>query len=355
MAIGIFNTSMLTADLAKKSFAAAYMRYMPNGNAPLFGLTSMLKSETALSFEHGFFSKTMVFPEMKTNGGLLLAASTTLTFDTTANLLPGMIMRNERTGENIIINAVPTATTITCSRAIGTVAAAAILDNDDWYQVGTAFEESSLRPAASNIVPVRVTNLTQIFRNTWAISGTSGAVQVIAGGSTDAEVDVYDLLCTQDLRFSVGTSGAPPDYPTMEQILDELAADDKTFGGSLSVLGVNPFNVASWARRFKVLKKIKHFLTPGAFFTHQVRTSKDVMMNCDSIIPQEDNSLGVGQMPAMMMKKNLTRVTLFVHRGEPQSNGAGGFEIGPSTLVVAKVTSTHGSIIDPTQKDLVNT
>ena len=187
MAIGIFNTSMLTADLAKKSFAAAYMRYMPNGNAPLFGLTSMLKSETALSFEHGFFSKTMVFPEMKTNGGLLLAASTTLTFDTTANLLPGMIMRNERTGENIIINTVPTATTITCSRAIGTVAAAAILDNDDWYQVGTAFEESSLRPAASNIVPVRVTNLTQIFRNTWAISGTSGAVQVIAGGSTDAE------------------------------------------------------------------------------------------------------------------------------------------------------------------------
>jgi len=184
------------------------------------------------------------------------------------------------------------------------------------------------------------------------ISSITDDYTVKNGGSTDAEVDVYDLLCTQDLRYSVGTLGA--DYPTMEQILDDLAADDKTYAGSLGVLGTNPFNVASWSRRFKVLKKIKHFLTPGAFFTHQVRTSKDVMFSCDSIIPQDDNTLAVGQMPALLMKRNLTRITLFVHRGEPQSNGGAGFEIGPSTLIVAKVTSTHGSIIDPTQRDLVD-
>lgn len=86
MAVGIFNSSQLTTDLAKKSFAASIMRLMPNGTAPLFGLTSMLKSETALATEHGFFSKTMVFPEMKTNAGLLLAGSTTLTMDATDNV-----------------------------------------------------------------------------------------------------------------------------------------------------------------------------------------------------------------------------------------------------------------------------
>lgn len=187
MAVGIFNSSQLTTDLAKKSFAASIMRLMPNGTAPLFGLTSMLKSETALATEHGFFSKTMVFPEMKTNAGLLLAGSTTLTMDATDNVIPGMIFQNARTFENIIINTVASATSVTVTRAVGTVAAAALLDNDDWYQVGTGFEESSTRPSASNIVPVRVTNLTQIFRNTWALSGTAGAVQVIAGNGTEAE------------------------------------------------------------------------------------------------------------------------------------------------------------------------
>lgn len=188
MTVGIFNTGNFTTDLAAKSFAGMITRLMPNGTAPLFGLTSMLRDETALQVEHGFFTKTMIFPEMKINNGAGYAAGiTTFTVDSTANLLPGMIMRNERTGENIIINTVPSGTSVTVSRAVGSVAAAAINDNDDFYQVGNAFEESSDRPSANNIIPVRVTNLTQIFRNTWAISGSAQATRVIAGGNTDAE------------------------------------------------------------------------------------------------------------------------------------------------------------------------
>lgn len=188
MTVGIFNTGNFTQDLAKKSFAAMITRLMPNGTAPLFALTSMLTDETALQVEHGFFSKTMIFPEAKINNGAgYTDTDTTFAVDSTTNLLPGMIMRIERTGENVIINSVPTSTSITVNRGVGTVAAAAILDDDDLYQVGTAFEESSQRPDANNIIPVRVTNLTQIFRNTWAISGSANATEVIAGDKTDAE------------------------------------------------------------------------------------------------------------------------------------------------------------------------
>ena len=187
MTTGIFNTGNLTTDLAKKSFAAMITRLMPNGTAPLFGLTSMLSDETALQTEHGFFTKTMIFPEAKINNAAGHAAGDTLfDVDSTANLLPGMIMRVERTGENVIINTVPSDTQINVNRALG-IAAATINDDDDLYQVGNAFEESSTRPSANNIIPVRVTNLTQIFRNTWAISGSAQATQVIAGESTDAE------------------------------------------------------------------------------------------------------------------------------------------------------------------------
>jgi len=188
MTTGIFNTDNFTTDLEAKSFSAMITRLMPNGSAPLFGLTSMSSDETAVQTEHGFFTKTMIFPEAKLNdAGDALAGDTTLTVDTTLNLLPGMIMRIERTGENIIINTVNSATSISVTRSVGDVAAAAILDDDDFFQVGNAFEESSDRPLAGNIIPVRVTNLTQIFRNTWAVSESAKATSVIAGERTDAE------------------------------------------------------------------------------------------------------------------------------------------------------------------------
>lgn len=226
MAVGIFNTGNFTQDLAKKSFAAMITRLMPNGSAPLFGLTSMLPTETAVQVEHGFFSKTMIFPEAKINGAIL-ANATTFTVLSTANLLAGMILRNERTGENIIINTVTSATQFVVERSVGTVVAADINDADDFYQVGNAFEESSLRPQANNIIPVRVTNLTQIFRNTWAISGSANATQVIAGESTDAEsrqdaaafhaVDIEKALFFG--QKSQGTRNGSP-FRTMDGLLN---------------------------------------------------------------------------------------------------------------------------------------
>lgn len=181
-----FNTSGLTTDLAKKSFAGMITRLMPNGSAPLFGMTSMLGDETAVNVEHGFFSKTMLFPEATINGAKL-AADTTLTVDNSSQLIPGMILQNFLTSENMIVDSITNATTIVVTRGVGTVAAADIADNSVLYQVGTAFEEGSTRPQAMNNTPVRITNLTQIFRNTWALTDTARAVQVIAGETNIAE------------------------------------------------------------------------------------------------------------------------------------------------------------------------
>lgn len=184
---GNFNSSNLTTDLAKKSFAGMITRLMPNGAAPLFGMTSMLGDETALAVEHGFFSKTMIFPEAQVNSAALTNASTVIPVDDSSQLIAGMIMQVDSTRENIIINSVDSATQITVTRQIGTVAAAVIPDNAKLYQVGTAFEEGSNRPSAVNNTPVRITNLTQIFRNTWALTDTARAIQVIAGETNVAE------------------------------------------------------------------------------------------------------------------------------------------------------------------------
>lgn len=186
MTTGIFNSSQFTQSLVKPSFASMITRLMPNGQAPLFGMTSMLPEETALQVEHGFFTKTMLFPSMNLDAAVADGVTTTFTVASTTDLLPGMLMRAESTGEVVIINSIISATQVAVNRGIGS-APAAIADNVNFYQVGNAFEESSVRPNALQINPVRITNLTQIFRNTWALSNSAKATQVIAGDTTVAE------------------------------------------------------------------------------------------------------------------------------------------------------------------------
>lgn len=189
MTVGIFNTGNFTTDLAKKSFAGMITRFMPNGNAPLFGLTALLSTTTALQTEHGFFTKTMVFPAF-TLAASITNVATVFTVVSTKNLLPGQIHQLFQTKENVIINTVLSPTSISVSRGVGTVAAAAITlgaTSPEAYQVGNAYEEASIRPQALGINPVRITNLTQIFRNTWSVSGSADAVQVIAGDGTSSE------------------------------------------------------------------------------------------------------------------------------------------------------------------------
>jgi hypothetical protein len=186
MSTGVFNTSGFTTDLAAKSFAWMIARIMPNGQAPLFGMTSMLPTETALQVEHGFFTKTMLFPSLNLDAAVAGAGDTVFTVASTSDVLPGMLMRAESTGEVVIINSVLNATQVSVTRGVGSTAGA-IADNVNLYQIGNAFEESSVRPNALQINPVRITNYTQIFRNTWALSGSAQATQVIAGETTVAE------------------------------------------------------------------------------------------------------------------------------------------------------------------------
>lgn len=188
MTTGIFNTSGVasTPNLVKPSFASMITRLMPNGQAPLFGMTAMLPEETAVQVEHGFFTKTMLFPMFNLDAAIPDGSTNIFTVASTADLLPGMLMRAESTGEVVMINNILSPTQVLVVRGIGTTAAA-VADNVNFYQVGNAFEESSVRPNALQINPVRITNLTQIFRNTWALSGSAAATQVIAGDTTIAE------------------------------------------------------------------------------------------------------------------------------------------------------------------------
>jgi len=93
----------------------------------------------------------------------------------------------DTTQENVIINSVISGTQVSVTRAVGNISAQAIAASVNLFQVGNAYEEASVRPNALIINPVRVTNLTQIFRNTWGISDTIRSTMMIAGDTNVAE------------------------------------------------------------------------------------------------------------------------------------------------------------------------
>lgn len=246
MTTGILSTTGVgaTTDYVAKSFAGMITRLMPNGQAPLFGMTAMLPAETALQVEHGFFTKTMLFPSMNLDAAVANATDTTFVVASTSNLIPGMLMRAQSTGEVVLVNQILSGTTVSVTRGAGTTAAAAIADNVNFYQIGNAFEESSIRPNALQINPVRITNYTQIFRNTWALSGSAQATQVIAGESTVAEsrqeCAAFHAADIEKALFwgqkSTGTRNGQP-FRTMDGLL-RIVSDLSYYPSSYSAANV---------------------------------------------------------------------------------------------------------------------
>ena len=254
MAVGLLSSASAPQNLNALSFAQAITRLMPNGTAPLFGLTSLLKDETASNIEHGYFSKTMIFPSVTSTSGDLVGA-TTLTVNDYTDIVPGDLILNERTGEVILVTATPTATTLTVQRAVGTTAAAAINAADVMRTVGNAFEEGSVRPSAVAIIAQRYVNNTQIFRNSWAVTKTAAAIPQIAGSGYVSEskqdcAALHAMAIEKALFFGqkfMGTRNGQP-FHTMEGIIARVNA---AASGNITTLG----STTNWTQLEAALDK----------------------------------------------------------------------------------------------------
>lgn len=226
---GIFNTSMNPAELNMRSFAATLLRLFPNGTAPLFALSSQSGKSSAKAATHGYFSKTMTFIRTTSTGGDTDVA-TLLTIGSNVGMTVGMVLHNPRTRENYRVTAIPAGTTtVTVTRAFGRVAAAALNAADVLMQVGTAFEEGSLRPAARSLATTYIPNFTQIFRNAWALTDTARASLSEQGYSNIAESRKdCSMFHSTDIESAIiwgqpkmDTTGATPIHAT-QGVIDAM-------------------------------------------------------------------------------------------------------------------------------------
>jgi len=225
---GVFNTTKNPTELNAKSFAATILRRFPNGSAPLFGMTAMTGKSKAKSSTHGYFTKTMEFSRVVTTAAYV-AGDTTIAVVSTAGIVPGHVLYNPTTGENVRVLTVASATSLTLSRAFGRIAAAAIASGATLVAVGNAQPEGSARPVPRSLATVYVSNFTQIFRNAWALTDTARASYAEMGYSNIAEnkqdcmmfhsTDIESAILFGQAKMD--TSGAQPIHST-QGIIDAI-------------------------------------------------------------------------------------------------------------------------------------
>lgn len=182
-----FSLNDDTPDYLEKSYAANLVRYAPNGMAPIFALTTMMNSGTAKSIEHGYFSKTMLFPKTQV-AAIADATQTNIVVDDTANFVIGDMLMNWGTNEVIRVRAIVDATNLTVSRGHNTGGTGSAMAVDEWlYSIGNAFEQGSYRPKSRLLAIARVLNNTQIFRNSWALAHSLAVIKAIVGEGNISE------------------------------------------------------------------------------------------------------------------------------------------------------------------------
>ena len=243
MAVGLISSAFPTqpSNLNGISFAQAITRLMPNGTAPLFGLTSLLKDESASNIEHGYFTKTMIFPSATLSGAGADGVATSFAVTSNADVTVGDLMMAASTNEIVLVTAVPNGTSLTVQRGVGSTTAAAIASGVVLYSVGNAFEEASTRPSAVSIVATRYVNNTQIFRNSWAISKTAAMIPQIAGAGFVSEskqdcAALHAMAIEKALFFGqkfMGTRNGQPLH-TMEGIIPRVTV---AAAGNVTTLG----------------------------------------------------------------------------------------------------------------------
>ena len=176
-------------DARPKNWREGIMLLNPNGSAPLFALTSLMKSKVTDDPEFNWWEKSLQSQRLELPAGAVGVTTaitiTTATYQATG-IKVGHVLRAEETNELMRVTAVAD-TELTVTRAFGNTITATDFTvggngvNPYLQVVGTAYEENSAAPAGINYDPSKKYSFTQIFRNTLEMSRTAQKTRLRTG------------------------------------------------------------------------------------------------------------------------------------------------------------------------------
>lgn len=154
------------------------MLLFPNGDTPLTGLTSLMRSEVTDDAKFHHFEKVMSDQRLALDADITNVATTFTVSSGASQLKEGHLLYVEGTGEIMLVDQNPSTDT-TLPSVIrgysGTTGAAVTVatDNPHLRVIGTAHEEGSAAPTGIAYDPTEHYNVTQIFRNTLEATRTA--------------------------------------------------------------------------------------------------------------------------------------------------------------------------------------
>lgn len=174
---GIFMSNQSIVGDRLGDFSSAILQINPTGTALLLALSSGMAKTSCQDTIFTWFEDSHQSGRTTTAAG---GTTTTVTVGDGSMYVPHQVLLVEETGEILYVTAV-NGNDLTVTRGLAGTSIVSITNAMHVQSIGNAHEEASGMPTAVTQQGSPRTNLTQIFRNTWAVSGSAKAVKYRTG------------------------------------------------------------------------------------------------------------------------------------------------------------------------------
>ena len=229
---GMRGTGDWGTDERPKNFREMILWRDPNGSAPLTALMSKMRKETTDDPEFNWWEEELKPIRVKT-AAVATTGQASVTLNTSEDadaldLVAGDVLLVEENPaasssylmEIVEVTSDPTASTtlaITRGAANTTANTGTIATNSYLLKIGSAHEEGSGAPKASNRNPTKYNNYTQIFKTVYDITNTAKETNIRTGDplKNDKKRKMFDHAAAMEQGFLFGnpyedTSGTKP-------------------------------------------------------------------------------------------------------------------------------------------------
>lgn len=237
-------------------FAAALLTEMPTGSAPLLALSSGMPSRDAVDVVINWFEENHISGQSTTTAAVASTVTNVIPINDASSYPPGVILIDQNTGEYFLVLAI-VGNNLTVIRGFAGSTAANLGNGDTLQRIGTAQEEGSAAPQAIVNLGYPLFNYTQIFRNTWNVTGTAKAVQYHTGSQVAKTQRDCALFHAEDIerailfgKKSLGVKNGNP-FRTMDGLDAMILTNVTGAGGTTNWTQLDAFFQAIFSRNIK--------------------------------------------------------------------------------------------------------
>lgn len=177
---GVFASHQNVVGSRKGDFASGLLQTMPTGTAPLFALTSGMKSRDATETIVTWFEETKLSGRVNVTNNA--TTGVTLTIDDISQIRPGDILLVEATGEYVFVDSISGSdATVVRAYAGSNTSINGSSEPVPVQRITNAVEEGSSKPDGIANVGFPNWNYMQIVRDAWDVTGSAKAIDYHTG------------------------------------------------------------------------------------------------------------------------------------------------------------------------------